>query len=357
MDDTQDGKRRRLKGAMLGGSDLVPKIERDLSVPVKLRGINDFSKHLDPFPIVWERVHISPNYFRQNWRWDFRKYHIVCNLVTDGDRNPKTMKVAERIAEKLDRPLINNPARIPVTARDSLPRVLGDLPGVIMPRSIRLKNATPERLASRVAREELRWPLLVRKPGTHGGYFVGLFNSADEMAPKLAEDKREYLLTEFVDFASPDGLYRKARFFFIGDRIVLRHQIASQSWNVHARDRLGLMMERPGLRREEQAALERQLDAFQPATIDSLKAIRTRIGLDYFGIDCNVTPEGKVLVFESNATMNYLPYNDQPEYAYMAPALAKLTTGAVRRLLEAKLGRTLKLRSEQADSIEPVPSA
>ena len=342
MAEEQKGaKRQRLKGAMIGGSDLVPQIVRDLTVPVKLRGINDFSKHLDAFPVQWERVHISPNYFRQNWRWNFRKYQIVCNLVTDGDRNPKTLKVAQRMAEKIALPMINPPGHIPLTARDRLPSVIGDIPGVIMPRTIRLKNVTAKNLDNRIANEAVDWPLLVRKPGSHGGYFVGLFARPQEFAEKLGEERKDYLLTEFVDFASDDGLYRKYRFFFIGDRIVLRHLIAATSWNVHARDRQGLMMERPELRQEEEAALRAQLEAFPPRTTEILEEIRARIGLDYFGIDCHVKPEGQVLVFESNATMNYLPYSEAPEYSYVSETLSAVTQEAVGRLLESKLGRPL----------------
>ncbi len=66
-----------------------------------------------------------------------------------------------------------------------------------------------------------------------------------------------------------------------------------------------------------------------------------RVGLDYFGIDCHVAPTGDVLVFEANATMNYLPYNSEPEYLYIREMLADITRDAVGRLLEAKLGQPL----------------
>ena len=351
-DDEDRTQQRRIRGGMIGGSDLVPELVRDLKKPVRLRGINDFSKHLRDYYILWERVHITPNYFRQNWRWNLKKYDIFCNLVTDGDRNPKTLKVAQRMAQQIGKPMINDPAHISRTARDELPAVIGDIPGVVMPRTIRLKNATLERLESRAKKEQLNWPLLTRKPGTHSGEFVGLFASPEEMAPHLAEDRQDYLLTEFVDFASPDGLYRKCRFFFVGDGILLRHLIVADSWNVHARDRQGLMLERAELRKEEENALGDQLDAFAPRTVDILREIRARIGLDYFGIDCNVMPNGDVLVFEANATMNYLPYNTEPEYLYIAEKLAGITTDAVQRLLEEKLGEPLTRRSlsESTDS-------
>ena len=345
MADENGKQRRRIRGAMIGGSDLVPQLVHDLSVPLRLRGINDFSKHLRDFRILWERVHITPNYFQQDWRWDLEKYDIFCNLVSDGDRNPKTLTVVQRMAQAIDRPMINDPAQVPLTAREELPRAIGDIDGVIMPRTIRVNDATLESLKSRAAEVALNWPVLVRKPGTHGGYFVGLFASPDEIAPHLAESRRDYLLTQFVDFASPDGLYRKCRFFFIGDSIVLRHLIVADSWNVHGRDRQGLMMERPELRREEERALGDQLDAFPRRTADILSEIRARIDLDYFGIDCHVAPSGDVLVFEANATMNYKSkFEGAPEYRYIGQRLTDITRKAVKRLLEEKLGEPVAQR-------------
>ena len=356
MAKTPSGQKQRLKVAMIGGSDLVTQLERDLSADVLLRGINDFARHLDRLPLQWDRIHITANYFRQTWRWDFSKYHIVCNLVTDGDRNPKTLKVAQRMAETIRRPMINHPARIPRTSRDSLPEVIGDIPGVIIPRTIRLQNATLERLKSRAEQDSLSWPLLVREPGRHNGEFVGLFASPTELAPQLTDKRKDYFLTEFVDFASPDGLYRKYRFFFIGDSILLRHLITGEPWNLHGRDKAGLMLERADLLREDQRVLSEQLDAFPPRTAEILKEIKARIGLDYFGIDCNVTPAGDVLVFEANATMNYFPYPEEPEFHYIRESLQDITGAAVKRLLEDKLGQTLA-RRRSAEGAPPTAAA
>ena len=322
---------------LIVGSDHVTQLQSDLSKRVRLTGINDFSKLLDLFPVYWERLHVTPNYFRQKWRWDFSKFHVMCNMVTDPDHNPKTLKVAERIFEHLPQPAINHPKLIHQTARDSLPGVLRDIPGVIMPRTIRLKNATPARLTSRTEQEGMRWPLLVKAPGEHSGQFVGLFDSAKDLAPHLKDSRKEYLLTEFAKFTSEDGLYRKCRFWCIGQKIILRHFVIDSTWNLHGRNREKLMMERPELRREEEEMLERQLDAFSPRTVEVLDAIRERIGLDYFGIDCHVRPNGRVLVFEANATMNYNSLHEgAPEYEYIDRILEPKVKEAVRDLLLGK---------------------
>ncbi len=332
----------RLAIGLMAGSDAVLELERDLKKQLPLRGINDLSRQLYDFPIYWERVHITPNYFDQAWRWDFGRYNLICNMVTDPDRNPETLKVAERLSETLTQPQINLPKRIGPTARDRLPRLIGDIPGVITPRTIRIESATAERIALRTERTKLRWPLLVKVPGRHSGSFLGVFKSAEQLAAHLEDGVDTYLLTEFANFVSPDGLYRKCRFWCIGERIILRHQVADRSWNLHGRNREALMAERPELRREEEAALERQLDAFPSLTTDVLQAIKERIGLDYFGIDCHIRPGGEVLVFEANATMNFSSNHEgAPEFGYIPRIIAPLRKAALDRLLSEKLARAL----------------
>ena len=329
---------KRLRAGLLVGSDHITQLETDVSKTIPLSGINDFAKQLDRLPVYWERLHLTPNYFRQNWRWDLRKYHFICNMVTDPDHNTKTLKVAERLLEKPLGPVINAPKLIPQTARDSLPDALEGIPGIIMPRTIRLRNATPERLVNRTTREGLRWPLLVKEPGLHSGRFVGLFKSAKSFEPHLDDGRKEFLLTEFANFKSPDGLYRKCRFWFIGRKILLRHHVTDERWNLHGHNRKKLMMGRPELRHEEEALLERQLSGFPPRTTDVLEGIRERIGLDYFGVDCHVRPNGELLIFEANATMNYGSlHEDAPEYDYIDRILDPMVKEAVLDLIAEKL--------------------
>jgi hypothetical protein len=44
--------------------------------------------------------------------------------------------------------------------------------------------------------------------------------------------------------------------------------------------------------------------------------------LDFFGMDCGIMPDGRVLLFEANATMNFFPFLRDPEFAYVQRCLA-----------------------------------
>ena len=57
-----------------------------------------------------------------------------------------------------------------------------------------------------------------------------------------------------------------------------------------------------------------------------LMSIRKNIPLDIFGLDFDVMPDGRVLFYEANASMNLLDNISQtdPDIAYFAPANQRL---------------------------------
>ena len=142
----------------------------------------------------------------------------------------------------------------------------------------------------------------------------------------------EFFATEFADFRSADGLYRKFRVCVYGRSIVLRHMIVSDGWSVHGREREGLMLQRADLRDEERRMLERPRHAFAASVLETLRAARKRIPLDYFGIDFGIAADGAVVLFEANATMNSFSPITNPEYDYARSPLTLM-----RRALRAMI--------------------
>ena len=74
------------------------------------------------------------------------------------------------------------------------------------------------------------------------------------------------------------------------------------------------MANRPWMQQEEAAFLNDPRAVFTPAHYQALGAIRDRIGLDYFGIDCGLDRAGSLIVFEVNASM--LVHEDNAEFPY-----------------------------------------
>ncbi|HEX6613512.1 MAG TPA: hypothetical protein VF022_06600, partial [Rhodanobacteraceae bacterium] len=57
---------------------------------------------------------------------------------------------------------------------------------------------------------------------------------------------------------------------------------------------------------EEEAALRDFRPQLLPAIEERVAAIGDALGLDYFGIDCNLRPDGDLLAFEANPLMDIL---------------------------------------------------
>ena len=68
----------------------------------------------------------------------------------------------------------------------------------------------------------------------------------------------------------------------------------------------------PELMAEERAMFERSDQPFPKAVMDTLQAVRARTPLDYFGMDFGLMPDGRVVLFEANATMNFFPFLPDP---------------------------------------------
>lgn len=62
------------------------------------------------------------------------------------------------------------------------------------------------------------------------------------------------------------------------------------------------------------------------------------MGLDYFGIDCNLQPDGTVILFEANATTNFFPLGRTPVSAYLKPLLLPVAVAAFEKMVEDLAG-------------------
>jgi len=63
------------------------------------------------------------------------------------------------------------------------------------------------------------------------------------------------------------------------------------------------MHESEAKRAEEAQFMEHFDDDFSRRHAAALTALAERVGLDYFGIDCAETPDGRLLVFEADVAM------------------------------------------------------
>lgn len=277
------------------------------------------------------RLQITRQFLRQNRRPNLVRYHHLLNLITEPEHNDKVLDALRKLLRGVPGKVINRPEAILRSTRDQIAKRLANVPGLLAPKVVRLRSSKLAVVQSIVEKSGMTFPLILREPGTHKGTTQCLFDNVEQMTAAMA-DGTEYFATEFVDYRSADGLYRKYRVFFIGPHTIFRHMLFSDFWNVHAKDRGRFMADRPDLISEEEAMFAAPEGAFPPDIKAVLAAVRKRVDLDYFGIDFGILPDGRVLLFEANATMNFFSPLPGEQFTYLR-ACVPPARAAFRELL------------------------
>jgi glutathione synthase/RimK-type ligase-like ATP-grasp enzyme len=184
--------------------------------------------------------------------------------------------------------------------------------------------------------QEIGFPMLARPVGSHGGDDLVKLESPAALAAHVAGTPAEALyLTQFCDFRSADGLYRKYRFIVVAGEVFPYHLAIGDGWLVHYFRTE--MRDRPALLDEEARFLADPLASLGPDIAASLADIVRAVPLDFFGIDCSVDTDGKLLVFECNATMLVHDADPSPVFDFKR-APAERIRQAVGRLLARRGG-------------------
>ena len=261
-------------------------------------------------------------------------YDVLFNAISDPDAAPRALALAARLVPALGLPVMNAPSAMPGTVRELMAVRLAGIKGLHMPRTVRVKRLDLAESGS-VAFDG---PVLLRPSGSHGGRDIVLAQTAGDMrraAAGLACD--EVYLTEFVDFRSDGGLYRKLRLVFVGGQAFPVHLAIGEHWLSHY---FRTTMAEMASWRAEEAAFLGGFEAYLgPAICRALTELPARVGLDFFGVDAAVGPDGRLVVFECNASM-LVRHVDRPAMFDYKNAPAERIRSAVGDLLHQFAGGT-----------------
>ncbi len=242
-------------------------------------------------------------------------FDCVLNLVSEPDRSPTTLEVLQLMLRGYGGRVINRPEAVLRTTRDQVANVLSDIPGLLVPRILRVRGGDPDAALEAVSRAGLVFPLIIRRTATHRGRTMVLIEDEDQFRSAVTTED-EYFAIEFVDYRSADGLYRKYRTWSFGGQQVFRHLAVTEHWIVHVTPGNEYMIGRPELIDEEVRLMERTEGAFPDQVHDIVAEIGKRFGLDYFGVDFGFHPDGRMVLFEANASMTFFPLVVDPRFAF-----------------------------------------
>ncbi len=237
------------------------------------------------------------------------------------------------------RPVFNRPERILKMSRERVAARLQGEQGIEMPVTAAATREALEAVASGALRLDGvlpggDYPIIVRPSGSQGGKGLAKLADAAALGAYLREAREtDFYISRFVDYRSGDGLYRKYRVVLVDGRPYACHMAISANWMIHY---VNADMDASEAKRAEEARFMAEFDAaFGARHAVALKRVQARLALDYFGIDCAETTDGRLLVFEADAAL--LVHNlDPPElYPYKGPQMRRIFAAFVNMLRRA----------------------
>ena len=238
---------------------------------------------------------------------------VVVNLIADVDQGETKLAPAKELLELIGKPILNHPDKIKLTDRQSISTLLSNIPNCFTPKTERFKGRDLAVDDFKPDPKFFSYPFLVRRTGTHGGIdFEKIGDGAELKAFVTQNIEADYYLTEYIDYSSKDGFFRKYRFIYVNDEVYPYHLAIDNKWKIHhvTTD----MLNQTWMQMEEKAYLLDPHNFFGDAQYAALNAIRKKVDLDFFGIDCGLGKDGRIIVFEVNACMLVHQHNEKFPY-------------------------------------------
>lgn len=244
-------------------------------------------------------------------------HDVLFVAIAQCDANAPLLRDAAQMLAGWPRPVVNRPERIARLSRDGACALLDGATGTLVPRTVRMDRVTAMQLA------DAAFPMIVRPVDSHAGTDLRKVEDSAALRDYLADHPAAgFYLAPFVDYAGPDGQFRKYRIVLVDGTPFICHLAISSHWMVHY---LNAGMDDSAPKRAEEAAgMAGFDDGFARRHAAALAEIDARIGLPYLGIDCAETPDGRLLIFEVDNAMVVHAMDDPGRYPYKGPVMDKV---------------------------------
>ena len=257
-------------------------------------------------------------------------FDCIFITIAQDNRHVAALELADRLAEQLQKPIINRGAKISRLSRDGAARLLSEVSDAVVPRQC-LRDKTELLTAP-------KWETSIVRPiSSHAGHGLARIDTQPELAQYLlgACSSDAFYVAPFIDFRSLDGHYRKYRIVFIEGVPYPVHLAIHDDWKVWY---YNSRMDRDAWKRAEEERFLADLPGAmgEPAT-QALSAIGQALDLDYVGLDCSVLADGRLLVFEIETGMIVHDKDSAPEFAYKKQYMRNIFA-ALEHMIDTRIG-------------------
>lgn len=269
------------------------------------------------------------------------EHDVAIVVAPDGDTASASMKMIASLVSSWPRPVLNLPGNIGLLDRDRLYQILHGIAGLEIPQTARVGREQLGSLADGTSSPtqflaDGQFPLIARPIGSHAGF--GLARIADAAALREYLDERsetEFFISPFVDYSSPDGLFRKYRVVLVDGKPHACHMAIADEWKVwYLNADMALSVPH---RMEEAMFMEMFEQEFASRHAAALTQMAARLGLEYVAIDCAETQDGALLVFEADNTAIVHDMDPPSVYPYKSRQMQKIFQ-AVQAMLYRRAG-------------------
>jgi len=256
-------------------------------------------------------------------------HDVAIVAIGESDKNQPLLEQASSLLSSWPRPVLNQSRYVMRCARHTSYQLLNGLSGLQIPMTRRLRR---ELMSGQ------SFPFTIRPVDTHGGSGLEKIDSEVSLNAYLEHHfEAELYVSEYIDYRSKDGLFRKLRIVLIDGKPYLCHLAISDHWMVHYNS---ADMQSSLQNRDEEAEMMKNFDhdfAVHHGMV--LKAIADRLALDYVVLDCGQTHDGHLLLFESDSR-GWIHASDPVEIFPYKKAVMQKAFDAFRSMLLSRLMST-----------------
>jgi hypothetical protein len=254
-------------------------------------------------------------------------YDVLFNSIAESDSAANALRLARTFAERARREPLNAPEAVAAIGRTQVAACFAASPSIVAPP---IERVTPAMLLERTIAESL----IVRPAGSQAGIGLARIDDTAALRAYLAErTDPEYFVMPFIDYRNDDGFFRKYRVMFVAGQPYACHLAISPRWMIHYYN--AAMAEHQWMRDEEARFIANLDSVFTGTLATALAEIAAAIPLEYFGIDCAIARDGRLLLFEADAAM-LVHGTDPPDlYPYKRAGFERIQT-ALTALIEQR---------------------